>query len=403
MRILIVSQYFHPENFRVNQLATALRERGHDIVVLTGQPNYPGGRILPGYGSWRTRTDTWNGIEIIRVPIFARRAGRGWQLALNYLSFAISATLFGLPRARGTFDACVAFCPSPITIAIPAIVQRWFRKTPVAIWLQDLWPESVLAVTRSRSRMMKGALDAPGAMDLPARRPDLDSIAAPMPRASPRTAAVPSRSSMCPIGPRTSTTAADGPTLPASRFRPIRLSTPEISAESQGLDTIIDAADRARTVAPRSIGCWSATGCSATGCEPRCAAARSNKHVTIMPRREPQDMPAVLKSAAALLVMLADEPVFAQTIPSKLQSCFASGRPDHCVAGRRVGAHRRGGAMRDRLPAAGLRRAGERRSRDHRDAGGGPGQARAKCPRLLPDAFYAVPDHRHNFSASAAR
>src|SRR5215213_9220377 len=95
MRILIVSQYFHPENFRVNQLATALRAGGHDIVVLTGQPNYPTGRFFPGYGSKRTQTEHWNGIEIVRVPILARGAGRGWQLALNYLSFAISATVFG--------------------------------------------------------------------------------------------------------------------------------------------------------------------------------------------------------------------------------------------------------------------------------------------------------------------
>ena len=326
MRILIVSQYFYPENFRINQLATALRDSGHDIVVLTGQPNYPTGRFFPGYGSLRPRTDTWNGIEIIRVPIFARRAGRGWQLALNYLSFAISATLFGLPKARGRFDACIAFCPSPITIAIPAIVLRTLRKTPVAIWLQDLWPESVLAVTRTRSRTIKGALDA--LVRWIYRH--VDQIWIQSPAYAESVAARGGRAEQIVYVPNWAEDLYD-----CSRWADIASEAlPHNSivyagnfGRSQGLETIIEAADRARAIAPSAH--WVFVGDGLLGDWLRNEVQRRSlaTHVTIMARREPEDMPRLLKAATALLVTLADDPVFAQTVPSKLQSCLASGRP----------------------------------------------------------------------------
>lgn len=326
MRLLIVSQYFHPENFRINQLATALREGGHEIVVLTGQPNYPTGRFFPGYGSMWPQIERWNGIEIVRVPIFARRAGRGWQLALNYLSFAISGTVLGLPKVRGTFDACIVFCPSPITTVIPAIIQRWRRKTPVAIWLQDLWPETVLAVTRARSWLMKGALDR--LVRWIYRRVDQIWIQSPAYAAS--VAAHGGRADQIVYVPNWAEDLYDcsrwadvvGESLP-----PNSIVYAGNFGRSQGLDTIIDAADRARTMAPSVhwvlvgdglLGDWLRTQISGRSLE---------RHVTIMPRREPQEMPALLKGATALLVTLANDPVFAQTIPSKLQSCFASGRP----------------------------------------------------------------------------
>lgn len=326
MRILIVSQYFYPENFRVNQLATALRDGGHDVVVLTGQPNYPTGRFFPGYGSLRPQTDHWNGIEVIRVPIFARRAGRGWQLALNYLSFAISGTLFGLPRARGAFDACVAFCPSPITIAIPAIVRRMLRKTPVAIWLQDLWPESVLAVTRTRSRTMKWGL---GAMVRWIYR-RVDQIWIQSPAYADSVAAHGARAEQIAYVPNWAEDLYD-----CSRWADVAgEALPQNSmvyagnfGRSQGLETIIDAADRARIVAPSAHWVLVGDGLLGDWLQTEVQRRALQSHVTVMARREPQDMPRLLKPATALLVTLADDPVFAQTVPSKLQSCLASGRP----------------------------------------------------------------------------
>jgi len=95
LQILIVSQYFWPESFRINDLAIALKEKGHEVTVLTGMPNYPAGKVYEGYHWWSKRRDNMAGISIVRVPLFARRESKSWQLALNYLSFAVSGCVFG--------------------------------------------------------------------------------------------------------------------------------------------------------------------------------------------------------------------------------------------------------------------------------------------------------------------
>ena len=95
MRVLIVTQYFWPEQFRVNDLALLLKDRGHEVTILTGMPNYPVGTMFDGYSWWGKRRDEFKGIRIFRAPIFLRRHGLGWQLALNYLSFVISSSLLG--------------------------------------------------------------------------------------------------------------------------------------------------------------------------------------------------------------------------------------------------------------------------------------------------------------------
>ena len=76
MKVLIVTQYFWPENFRINDLATGMKDRGHEITVLTGKPNYPSGRFYDGYGFFSKRRETYEGMEVIRAPLLPRgRAG----------------------------------------------------------------------------------------------------------------------------------------------------------------------------------------------------------------------------------------------------------------------------------------------------------------------------------------
>src|SRR5215510_16485449 len=113
MQVLIVSQYFWPENFRINDLAVGLTQLGHQVTVLTGHPNYPEGRFFPGYGfmgQWRER---WSGIEIMRAPLISRGGGHGVRLALNYLSFALSSSILGPFRCRRRYDAILVYEPSP--------------------------------------------------------------------------------------------------------------------------------------------------------------------------------------------------------------------------------------------------------------------------------------------------
>jgi glycosyltransferase involved in cell wall biosynthesis len=145
VKILIVSQYFWPESFRINDLALGLQEREHEVTVLTGMPNYPSGRFFPGYGFFSPSQEEFNNIRVMRVPLIPRGTGKGWQLALNYLSFAISASLIAPWRCRDRYDLIFVYEPSPITVCLPAIVLKWLKRVPLILWVQDLWPESLSA------------------------------------------------------------------------------------------------------------------------------------------------------------------------------------------------------------------------------------------------------------------
>ena len=143
MNILIVTQYFWPETFRINDLCLGLKERGHKIVVLTGIPNYPKGKFYNGYNLFKNRIEYWKGIKIYRAILYPRRNGKGLNLALNYLSFPFFAT-FQILFIREKFDKIFVFQLSPVTSAIPAVFAKHIYKAPIYFWIQDLWPMSLV-------------------------------------------------------------------------------------------------------------------------------------------------------------------------------------------------------------------------------------------------------------------
>ena len=147
LRVLILSQYFWPENFIINDIVRTLDEYGHTVVVATGKPNYPDGKVFAGYRAMGTQCEHYLGrIEVMRVPLWPRGKGGAKNLILNYLSFVIAGLLYLPWMLRGRkFDAIVVFAPSPITQAIPAVALKWLKKAKLALWIQDLWPESLAA------------------------------------------------------------------------------------------------------------------------------------------------------------------------------------------------------------------------------------------------------------------
>ncbi len=153
MNILIVSQYFWPENFRINDLAKALDKNGYKVIVLTGIPNYPEGRIYKGYKNWITR-EKYKNINIVRVPLIPRGNASNLMLFLNYLSFLISASLLSPFLIKGKIDKVFIYGGSPLTKAIPAIILGKLKKAPVFLWILDLWPESVFVNNRIKSRIL---------------------------------------------------------------------------------------------------------------------------------------------------------------------------------------------------------------------------------------------------------
>jgi glycosyltransferase involved in cell wall biosynthesis len=152
VRILVISQYFWPENFRVNDLVQELIGRGHELTVLTGLPNYPDGDVFPEFKKSPAAFSEFYGADVVRVPMFARKSG-AISLILNYLSFMISASIIGVWKLRTKpSDVIFVFGASPVTVGVPAIVLRFLKKTPVFFWVLDLWPETLAAVGVVKSK-----------------------------------------------------------------------------------------------------------------------------------------------------------------------------------------------------------------------------------------------------------
>ena len=155
MKILLISQYFYPENFKINDLIFSLKERGHKITVLTGKPNYLKTHFFEGYGWKSDDFETINDIPVYRANLFSRRNGGAFRLFLNYISFAFLAPL-KLRKIKGSFDAIFVYQTSPVTVGIPAIFAKKLFKTPIYFWVQDLWPESLAAAGGIKNKFILG-------------------------------------------------------------------------------------------------------------------------------------------------------------------------------------------------------------------------------------------------------
>ena len=152
MNLLVVTQYFHPENFRVNELVIEMVRRGHQVTVLTGLPSYPKGRFYEGYG-WRgPKREIFAGASVIRVPLISRGNGSNFRLILNYISFAFFASIAALWRVPRQIDVIFVFQVSPVTVGLPAIVAAWRSNAPILFWILDLWPQSLQATGAVRAK-----------------------------------------------------------------------------------------------------------------------------------------------------------------------------------------------------------------------------------------------------------
>lgn len=151
LNVLVVTQYFWPENMRINDLVRDLSGKGHSVTVLTGLPNYPEGSVYESYHADPDSFSRYEGARIIRVPLIPR-GKRNIGLMLNYMSFFTVASIAGPWKLRGEkFDSVFVYGVSPIMSAIPGLILGRLKKAPVSIWILDLWPESLRAVGAVRN------------------------------------------------------------------------------------------------------------------------------------------------------------------------------------------------------------------------------------------------------------
>ncbi len=327
MRLLVVSQYFWPENFRINDMVAEMVRRGHEVIVLTGIPNYPEGRVNSEFRAEPQRFSEWAGARIVRVPMFAR--GRGTlRLLLNYLSFVVSASMLGVWKLRGqNFDTIFVYQLSPVTSALPAVLLRAIKRAPMARWVLDLWPETLSAVGVVHSKWklaMVGRL-----VSFIYRRCDLILAQ--------------SKSFVSAIKHYAGTEQRVEyfPSWAESIFQERAVEpAPEVPVVSNGFNVMFagnigDAQDfpsilkAAEILREQHAVRWLIVGDGRAAAWVAAEIERRNltKQVVILGRFPLERMPAFFRHADALLVTLKDEPIFALTIPGKVQSYLATGIP----------------------------------------------------------------------------
>lgn len=328
MHILIVTNHFWPENFRINELAVGLISRGHDVSVFTGIPDYPEGRFYSGYGWFKKCSEDWNGVRIHRFPLLPRGNGRGLNLILNYLSSLFFACLHIPFVCRDKYDAIFVFDTSPVTIGLPAVLLKKFRSIPLVFWVLDLWPESLSAT---------GAVTSPKAIALVKRLvrfiySHCDRILV---------SSNSFKSNIKEIGgydgnvdyfpnwvenhylsDEPSISNHDLPEMPDG-FKVMFAGNIGVA---QDFSTILSAAESLNEY-PEIHWVILGDGRKASWVKEQVKERGLEKQFHLMGRFPAETMPYFFQQADIMLLTLKNDPIFELTVPGKLQSYFASGKP----------------------------------------------------------------------------
>jgi glycosyltransferase involved in cell wall biosynthesis len=326
MRILIVSQYFWPENFRINDIAVGLQEKGHQVTVLTGIPNYPEGKFYPGYSFFSKSKENWQGIDIIRARQLPRGNGHSFLLLLNYVSFVWFASLKAcwLPKQ---FDKIFVFQLSPIFLAIPGIVAKKRLKIPLYHNVQDLWPESLASTNKGKHKWL---LNWVGKIsDYIYHQADF--------------LWTPSRSFQNILIKRglPENRMEYLPNSTESYYKPVEkekqyahLFTGQFHfvlagniGEAQGIEIILSAAANLKNKYPGLKWIIVGDGRMRSSLMEQVASLRLEDAVQFPGRFPATEIPALIAYADATLLTLKRDPLFAITVPSRLQTYMACGKP----------------------------------------------------------------------------
>ena len=340
LHILIISQYFHPEHFRINKVASNLIRLGYRVTVLTGKPNYPEGRFYKGFRPLVFTENLEAGIRIFRTPIIRRGRKNKFLLFLDYLSFVLSASFFGwLKLRKERFDLVYCYAPSPIIQALPAIFLARLSSAPVVLNVQDLWPQSLAASGNITNRwviktvgLLVGFIYQKCSLIIGSSRPFVPEIKKLAP------------DSLVDYLPNSADADIE---VNSEILKNFQLEKSEIDkvfdagftcvftgnlGKSQSLETLISAAKRLSSVADIKIVVfgfgnqfnWLESQISALGLS----------NLYLMGRYPPETMPYIMSKSSCLLCCLADTEIFRMTVPNKIQAYLAAGKPIiACMAG----------------------------------------------------------------------
>ena len=329
MRVLIWTQYFWPENFHINAVARNLQDQGVEVTVLTGKPNYPEGEIFAGYKAKGIQQEGYSGIEVIRIPLLPRGKNSARGLALNYLSFIFSGYLYAPYALRGKkFDAIFVYAPSPFLQALPAIFVAWLKRAPLILWVQDIWPDALASTGFIKNRWILRLVQLAVRYtyhfsdSILIQSEGFRSFVERWTGKNERVRFFPNSVEEMPVDflaePENSLIANDV----ARRFSVVFAGN---IGTAQTCETIIEAATLLQSI-PEIKFYLIGSGTTAELIA-KSIAGRRLENVVMTGRVPAEDMPAIYASASVLLLTLRDEPALSSTIPSKLQSYLAAGKP----------------------------------------------------------------------------
>lgn len=330
LTIAIVTQYFYPESFIINDIVEELASLGHTVEVFTGQPNYPDGNTYEGYESDSCSEHLYkDSIKVHRAPLRPRRAGGAKNLILNYLSFVVNGIKhFPKQNAGKKFDAIIVFAVSPITAAIPAIVLKRSTNAHLMIWVQDLWPETLKATGFIKNHWVLKAVGvlvrfiyAKADTVLVQSEAFISSAEKYVDRS--KLVYYPNSYRLSPAPP-----AGAVSVLPDEINQLLTSNFCIVFAGNlgfaQSLETIVDAAKALTHLGCKIVVVGSGSRLEWMNEQKRLHALHNLELVGRLPS---ESMPELFSKSEVLLVTLKKDEIFTLTIPSKVQAYMAAGKP----------------------------------------------------------------------------
>lgn len=333
-KLLIVTQHFWPENFRINDIVDGFLADGIQVDVLCGLPNYPKGEWFDGYSAAGPFIEDWHGAHIYRCKEIPRTGNTSIRIFLNYVSWPLYAA-FALHRLPGGYDAVLCYNTSPVLMSWPAILAARRFHAPLTNYVLDIWPENLYSVLPIKNRFFRWV--ATTVSDWHYRHTDRLIAMSPGLEARLQKRVGTRNAGRCVEKEKRYTVipqycedfyAQPGcdPALQAAGKDRFTLMFAGNFSPAQSLETILYAMEKARAKAPVHL-VLVGDGMSRPALEDLTDQLSLRDCVTFYGSVKPTQIPALASAADALLVSLSDSPDLGLTIPAKLASCMAAKKP----------------------------------------------------------------------------
>ena len=320
-KILIVTEYFYPEEFKINDVALSWKDKGYDVDVLTLNPSYPSGKVFPGYKNSFFRKDEYQGINIIRLHTVTGYRDSTIKKIFKYISFMIFGIITAIFIGK-RYDYVFGFNLGSLTDMLPAIVIRKLYKKPTMFWVQDVWPESIYAYGFKKTKILSTLLDA----FVKFMHHNISAIAISSKGFESKLESYTKKGLKFNYAPNWADDLdMDMDTIALSKSQKIHFTFAGNIGQVQNLDNIIDAfclmSDEYQKESQLNI---IGDGSNLIHLK---KLSNNNPSIIFHGKQLREDMAKFYKASDFLILSLIDEPIFSVTVPAKTQTYIAAKKP----------------------------------------------------------------------------